>query len=184
MFLELAEIKRQRGAIGLTQKELGHLSGVPQPTIAKIENGKTDPSYSNARRLFEALEGAKKGKEKTALQMMNRKIQLIYEERKVLEAIKMMRSGQISQMPVIDKNGHLVGSITERTVLAKIDETIDFDLRKARIRNMMDEPFPTVSENAPASTIAHILRDSMAVLVMKKNKVEGIITKSDLLKMV
>ncbi|MBI5225102.1 CBS domain-containing protein [Candidatus Micrarchaeota archaeon] len=182
MFLELSEIKKQRLLCALTQKQLEKLSGIPQPTIAKIEKGKTDPSYSTARKLFDALEAAKRGREKTALEMMNRKVVLIYEGKKVLDAIKAMRSGQISQMPVIDKNNHLVGSITERTVLAKIDESPGFDLEKGRIKSVMDEPFPTVSENSPASTVAHILRDSMAVLVMKKNRVEGIITKSDLLR--
>ncbi len=46
----------------------------------------------------------------------------------------------------------------------------------------MDDPFPQVGEDAPVSLVANLLRVYPAVLVHRKEKVAGIITKADLLK--
>ncbi|MEM1813821.1 MAG: CBS domain-containing protein, partial [Thermoplasmatales archaeon] len=52
------------------------------------------------------------------------------------------------------------------------------------VKEVMGEPFPQVSENAPVKIISYILTGYQAVLVSKEGKIVGIITKSDLLKTV
>lgn len=47
----LSEARRQAG---LTQRELGERSGVPQPTIAAIEAGRRQPRYDTLERLLRA----------------------------------------------------------------------------------------------------------------------------------
>jgi transcriptional regulator with XRE-family HTH domain len=51
------QIARLRISQGLTQKELARLVGTWQPSIARLESGKTEPSLSFLRRVVEALGG-------------------------------------------------------------------------------------------------------------------------------
>jgi predicted transcriptional regulator len=53
---ELADLKKMRRLLGLTQSQLASLSGVSQSLIAKIEAGRVDPSYNRAKKIFEVLE--------------------------------------------------------------------------------------------------------------------------------
>ncbi|MEX0991163.1 MAG: helix-turn-helix transcriptional regulator [Actinomycetota bacterium] len=43
-----------RRRAGLTQRELAELAGVPQPTVSRIERGKTVPTFDTLDRLLEA----------------------------------------------------------------------------------------------------------------------------------
>ncbi|MEM1724974.1 MAG: CBS domain-containing protein, partial [Thermoplasmata archaeon] len=56
------------------------------------------------------------------------------------------------------------------------------ELKKYKVRDFMDEPFPQVSENTPIKIVSYLLKNYQAVLVTSMGKVTGIITKSDLLK--
>ncbi len=52
---DLKEIKVIRKKLGITQGELAKLSNVSQSMIAKIESNILDPSYTNACKIFNAL---------------------------------------------------------------------------------------------------------------------------------
>lgn len=39
----------------LTQKDLSHMTGIPQPTISQLEQGKLNPSYKTIQRLATAM---------------------------------------------------------------------------------------------------------------------------------
>ena len=56
---DLSELRILRKKIGLTQSELAKQASVSQSLIAKIESKKIDPSYTNAKKIFETLQ--KKG---------------------------------------------------------------------------------------------------------------------------
>ena len=53
-----------------------------------------------------------------------------------------------------------------------------------KIEKIMDLPFPQLDENTPIDPIKSLLHYYQAVLTMKKDKIIGIICKSDLLKLV
>lgn len=55
MQFALEEIKQIRKKYNLTQSDLAKRSGVSQSLIAKIEAGRIDPTYSNAQKIFNAL---------------------------------------------------------------------------------------------------------------------------------
>ncbi|MFH0971053.1 MAG: CBS domain-containing protein [Candidatus Micrarchaeota archaeon] len=183
MLQELAHILRMRRSLGVTQKQLSKASGVSQSAIAKIESGKLDPSYSNAVKLFDALECMQKKGEKVAKDIMNQNVIVAKKDQRVIDAVKLLKEKGISQLPVSDAHGRLVGSISEKSVINKVDEG-SFNIGRAKVFEIMDDPFPTVSEKTPVSVIAHILRDSLAIVVLKSNRIAGIITKSDMLKTV
>lgn len=49
------QIKRIRTAKGLSQKEVLNTSGLDKAQFSRIENGKTDPSFSTLARIAKAL---------------------------------------------------------------------------------------------------------------------------------
>ena len=51
----LSDIRRARRDKNISQKTLESLSGVRQPTIAKIEGGQTNPSLHTLMKLLDAL---------------------------------------------------------------------------------------------------------------------------------
>jgi len=49
------QIKRVRTAKGLSQKEVLNISGLDKAQLSRIENGKTDPSFTTLQRIANAL---------------------------------------------------------------------------------------------------------------------------------
>lgn len=47
-------VRTARRRAGLTQRELSRRSGIPQPTISRIERGLTSPTFDTLRPLIEA----------------------------------------------------------------------------------------------------------------------------------
>ena len=66
MSYELKDIKDIRKKFNLTQSDLAKKADVSQSLIAKIEAGRLDPTYSNAQKIFEALDTLTKKEETKA----------------------------------------------------------------------------------------------------------------------
>jgi transcriptional regulator with XRE-family HTH domain len=49
-----AMVRTARRRAGFTQRELSRRSGIPQPTISRIERGLTSPTFDTLRPLIEA----------------------------------------------------------------------------------------------------------------------------------
>ena len=58
------------------------------------------------------------------------------------------------------------------------------ELKDMPIHAIMDDNFPSVNENTPMSSVTAMMSDCNAVLVLRKGKPVGIITKADLLKLI
>ncbi|MBI5390173.1 CBS domain-containing protein [Candidatus Woesearchaeota archaeon] len=173
--LDLSYLKQLRRDMGLTQHELAKGSGVSQSLVAKIEAGEIDPRYSSVRKLEEFLSRLKKGKEKTAGQVMTTKVVSIHSQESVKKAIERMRQHAISQMPVID-DGHVVGSLSETILLDAITKNKEF------VHEVMGDIPPLIPLHAPLSMVLEILKVAPFVMVNEKGKFKGIITKADLLR--
>jgi predicted transcriptional regulator len=94
----------------------------------------------------------------------------------VREAGKKMHEKTIDQIPVFDE-GDLKGLVT-------IDIVNEYTERKdTKIRNVMNPKPPVVDFEFPANALSQLTRISGCVLVEKNSKIIGIITSSDLLKM-
>jgi transcriptional regulator with XRE-family HTH domain len=52
---DLSKIKEARKAKGYKQEHLAHLTGIPQSTLSRIENGSKSPSLDEFSLLLEAL---------------------------------------------------------------------------------------------------------------------------------
>ncbi len=169
-------LKKLRLEAGLTQRQLAKLVGVSQAHIAKIENEKVDPRLSTVNKILEVLTGGVKRKCK---EIMTKNVISVGPKAKVLEVSKIMMKHAVSQLPVIN-HGKVIGTITEESIIRNLSSTV----AEKRVEEIMEPPLPMVPENASVSVVKSLLEESPAVLVVKKGIVSGIITRSDLLKIV
>jgi len=183
---DLGEIPRLRRALGLSQTELASLTGVSQSAIAKIERGQTSPSYQIAKKILDRLDAERKRNEPgaTVTDVRTRKVVSVGPAVPLETAVADMRRHKFSQLPVID-GGRSVGSLSERAItnLVMAGKT-PADFARMRVSDAMEPPFPTIDEKAPVSLAAAILQHYGAVLTTSRGEVQGIVTKSDLLKLV
>jgi len=186
MLPELKDITRRRKQLDLTQKKLALIAGVSQSLIAKIETERVDPSYSKMKKILKAIFEAE-GEIKTitrAEDICNRNVTSINKFDPVLKASQIMRNKGYSQLPVYNGD-NIVGSITESIILNRVSEKKDFSsLSSMHVGRLMDSPFPQVDENTPVEPIKSLLKYYQAVLVVREDKIVGIITKADLLSLI
>ncbi|MBI5158738.1 CBS domain-containing protein [Candidatus Micrarchaeota archaeon] len=184
MLPELDEIGKRRRKLGLKQVELARLADVSQSLIAKVESRSIDPSYSHAKAVFEALESEEEKEQAKARDIMTKKVFGIKKFDTVHSAVKFMKSKNISQIPVFDGE-NVVGVVSEQTIMNKLSEGWDLSaLSKSAVSELMDEAPPRVDEDTPISVINALLKYNSSVLIGSKEKIIGIITKADLLKIV
>jgi predicted transcriptional regulator len=169
-----SSLKKLRTQAGLTQKELAKLAGVSQAHIAKIEQGKVDPRLSTVNRIFQVLQS---GKERRTKDIMTEGVIVAKPNENVLKASEAMVRNAVSQLPVLD-GSRVVGTITEESIIRNLRS----NLADEKVRNVMDSPLPTVTEETSIDTVRMMLERNAGVLVTKGREVVGIITRSDLLK--
>jgi len=175
MLPNISTIRLKRLEIGLSQRQLAEASGVTQGAIAKIESGKVDPSYSTVKRIFEVFE-EEKMKEKTAKDLMSKKITFVTPNEAVEDAIKKMVARGFSQIPVIEGD-RVVGRISEKLLVY-----LDKKDHQKKCGTVMASPLVTVGPDAKLSLLKEILKLEEAVVVVDKNRPVGIVTKNDLLR--
>lgn len=182
MFPDIEEIKKRRNKLGLTQKQLSAMCNVSQSIVAKIESKRINPSYSIMKRIFNTLESLEHKEGLKAKDIMNTKIILVNKNSLVSKAVKLMQKYRYSQLPVFDGK-HYIGSISDKSLSEMIYKGSNIsELYKRRIKDIMDESFPTIDEDASIKVLSAMLQHSPAILIVKKEKTIGIVTKSDLLK--
>jgi len=97
----------------------------------------------------------------------------------VADAILLMSRHNVSQLPVVDK-GTVVGSVREDTLLGRLVKSPK--ARSARIKSVMGKPFPVVSPETELDEVFRLLdRGNAAVLIGRKDHLEGIVTRIDVI---
>lgn len=175
MTYDLAEIKKIRKNLGLTQSELAKKAAVSQSLIAKIEAGKIDPTFTKTKKIFETLDFLQNKEEIKAEELMNQKIISVAPGDTIKDSISQMKKFGISQMPVLDGN-HIVGLVSESTLLDAL-----MSEKNKKIQEIMEETPPMVSKTASIKVVSSLLRHYPVVLVSDSGKLAGLITKADLL---
>ena len=93
-------------------------------------------------------------------------------------AINLMRNQGISQLPVLDNDGSLVGLLTEDNLIRGLSSTLD---AKAPVRSLMERAVPTVEYSTPISSLqGTIMKSGLAIVLDKTKKPSHILTKIDL----
>jgi cystathionine beta-synthase len=95
------------------------------------------------------------------------------------EAVDLMREYDISQMPVVDK-GRVVGSVRDDVLIDRLLK--DRKAAERPVRDVMEKPFPIVDPGSSLEKIYRmLLRGSPAVLVGSERKLEGIVSRIDVI---
>lgn len=175
MLISGAYIKELRGKLGLTQSELAEKVGITQAHIAKIENNKVDARLSTINKILAVLETDKY--KLRAKDIMVKKLIYVLPSDDVKKVVRLLKSHGISQLPVL-KNDVSVGSVNESTIIK------NWNNPHTHIRDIMEKSLPLVDAEESVDTIKAMLQSVSSVLVSEKGKVVGIITKSDLFKLI
>lgn len=170
--------------LGFSQSKVAELAGVTQAYIAKIEAGKADPRFSTLERISKALEQAKEeGQRVLSGRIMSSPIVSTKPTDKIKRAVKIMKTHDISQLPVLDRDVQ-VGSISEANIVQEIASGENMSkLLRRNVSEIMDEPFPTVGKDADINVVYQLLEHGSAVLVVEHGKPVGIVTKADIFKL-
>jgi predicted transcriptional regulator len=185
MFPSLEDIGKKRRQLDLKQVELAKMAGVSQSLIAKLESGKIDSSYTKVKNIFDVLErlDAKSKIQEQGGKVFNNEVISIQKDDPISKVVQLMKNHGYSQLPVFEGK-QSVGSISEKTILRQILAGKDLtQISELPTGKIMEEAFPQVSEDAPLATISSLLQTYSAVLLSKKGKIVGIVTKADLLRM-
>ncbi len=177
------DLRALRLRLGLTQAEVARAAGVSQPLVARVESGSVDPRFSTLRAIVEALNRAER-EEVRLRALMTHPVEVVRATDTVAEAIRLMRQGNYSQLPVVQK-GLPVGSVSEKAVVHAISEAGDVQaVSRSPVRDVMGAPFPTGAPDMSVDQAFGLLEDHPAVLVMDRGRIVGIVSKSDLLNLI
>jgi len=169
-------LKKLRAEAGLTQRQLAELVGISQAHIAKIERENVDPRLSTVNKILQVLT---EGEGKKCKDIMTTEVFFAKPKDTILKISKLMMNHAISQLPVIE-NGKVIGTVTEESIIKNLSSNIADE----KVEEIMETPLPSVPENTSISMIHPLLEDHSGVLVIRKGDVVGIITRSDLLKII
>jgi len=98
----------------------------------------------------------------------------------VRQALGLMALHDVSQLPVMDGT-NCVGSVSDWSLSQKSLENPQ--LLDATVSEVMESPFPVVADDQPIDSVVRLLsKSNPAVLVRENGKVQGIVTRSDMLR--
>jgi len=111
----------------------------------------------------------------------------------VTDAFDLMKKSRIRRMPVVDKNGKLVGIVSDQDLLRVTPSPattlsayeIPYLLSKVKVNDVMTKKVITVTEDTPVEEAARIMADNKIgglPVVDESNIVAGIITETDIFK--
>jgi predicted transcriptional regulator len=177
---DLHQLRRDKG---ISQAELARLAGdgFSQSLIARIEKGKVNPPLSKVRRLLEILYEDTTSSSITARDIAVAPVLLARDSDSIAQVIQKMGGESVSQLPVQDIDGHLIGSITEKKLAEEI-MTRGKDALRLPVSTIMEAPLPEIDVNASIIEIQEQLLNGPALIVKDGEKVFGILTKTDLLR--
>lgn len=183
MLPKLETIKQLRLRTGISQRKLAELAGVSTSLINQIEAGRCKPSYDTARRIFEALNDLEVRVSIKAGEICSRNIVAVKPSEIVTKAAELMRKNGYSQLPIVEDE-RPVGLITEEAIVRAMTSGDPVEVGRMAVKQIMDPSPPLVDEATPAKALIPLIRYSKAVLTSYRGRITGIITASDLLKLV
>ena len=90
-----------------------------------------------------------------------------------------MRTADVSQLPVVDASGHVVGILDESDILVKVHAGSEHF--QALVRFAMTDRLETLSPAAGIDDLLGVFDRGRVAIVMEDNRFLGLITRSDLL---
>ncbi|NHW00144.1 MAG: CBS domain-containing protein [Thaumarchaeota archaeon] len=176
------EIRKERKRKGLTQSLLAKKAKVSQALIARIEKQQVDPRLSTLRKIVEALIEEENQKGTRAIDIAVRDVIVVNHDDTIEKAVKLMRRYGISQLPVL-RNGTPIGAVEELELLKAFSKEKDLDkFYQKKVVEAISSVYPMVEPDTSVTDVVdYLLKGHNAVLVTRNGRLEGIITKIDVL---
>jgi len=179
--IEPRQLKKIRTQLGYTQGALAEAAGVSQSIIAKIEAGAVDPTFNTLSAISKALSADSARQGARASDVMSSPVVGVQEGMKIRECAELMKKKGFSQMPVFSGQ-RIIGTITDSHIVTLLSDTQDpRKLLDEKVEDHVQPIFAIVGKDTPVQALYSLFRYLPAVLVESGEKVEGIITKTDLL---
>jgi predicted transcriptional regulator len=179
----LEYIKQTRLKLGITQRRLASLTGISTSMINQIETGRCKPSYDTAKNIFEILSTLEGKSSKKAGDICSRNIIFAQKDDSVYSIVEKMRLHFVSQVPIFEGQ-KIVGIVSEDSLAKRMVENDEKKLKNITIDTVMEPSPPLVDSGTPAKALVPLIRFAKCILVTEKGNVIGIITTTDILKMV
>ena len=179
--IEPRQLKKVRNQLGYTQGRLAKEAGVSQSIVAKIEAGSVDPSYSTLAAISRALTSGTRGRVRKAAEVMSSPVVGVQEGASLRECAVLMKKKGFSQVPVFSGE-RMVGTITDSRVMDLLAAAQDpKKVLGERVRDHIQPVFAVVGKDTPVDALFSLFKYLPAVLVESGEKVQGIVTKIDLM---
>lgn len=171
----IAEIRATRQKHNIKSSVLARASGISPSAMSKLEKGMLKPSYELVYRVLDALDTlvAEQGASATISAKMTRSVISVSPIDTVSKAREIMKKSDISQLPVVDNDGRIVGMVTEKSILDN-PEAVTCD-------QALEFSYTVLGPEADLEKARQIVRNTQAILIVKEGKLAGILTKADFL---
>ena len=174
---DIRNLRRLRQEAGLTQAELSIEVGVSQAYIARVETGSLDPKLSIVNKIIEVLN---RKRSTTGSELMTPTPVTVDARDTVSVAVSLMQEKSYSQLPVL-RGTQVVGIVTEWDII----KNLQHDLHEISVQSIMsDGSTLMVDETTAVDVILPLFENYQDVLVLNQGRLQGIITRSDLLKLI
>lgn len=97
------------------------------------------------------------------------------------DVVMLMKAHNISQLPVVDDDDRLRGLVSEIDLLNHMLQADHVHQADETIAEMVDSDVPVVGPNARLETLMSLISNRPAVVIVRDDRVEGILTKIDIL---
>jgi len=165
------EIKSKRREKGLSQQELADEAGVSKSLLGKFERGDNVPNYKSLKAIYDALD--EKEPDECAEKFVTREIVSVKPTDKIMDASKIMKEKNFSQIPV-KEGDNILGLILNNDIAS-------FEDRDKPVKELRYHTVPRIPHNTSKKDFTSLFNTNNAVLVEKDNEVIGILTPADLL---
>lgn len=100
---------------------------------------------------------------------------------RLTDVVSLLKENGISQVPVVDEDGGLVGLVREIDLLKHMLTASHKHERDETIESMIDRNVAVIQATTPLETLMGIFSNRRAVIIVSGEKVQGILTQIDLL---
>ncbi|MCJ7632952.1 CBS domain-containing protein, partial [Candidatus Bathyarchaeota archaeon] len=159
---------------------------VSRSLITKLETGRLNPSYQVAKRIFEELDqlelerkNAEAYKGLSISDIHHSPVAIVEASETVLSVWGKMVDTSFSQFPV-SRGGRIVGSVSERAINRAVISKDPAVVKGLPISELIEESFPILNLTTPVSVAIQLLQHYQAVLTAEEGNITGIVTNSDI----
>jgi predicted transcriptional regulator len=167
------EIRVKREKYQIKSYKLAKYAGISASTLSKVEKGKINPSYELIYKIVSSLDELiySSGKNTKIKDVMTSPVIKLSPIDSTSKAKAIIKEKGISQIPIIDERGIVVGLITEKGLLNNPNAKI--------CAECISYSYSILGPDYDFETAKNIIKGNQAILVEKNGSLIGILTKSD-----